>query len=331
MNRIEKLNKVPFFYILSMGRSGSTLLQLLLDAHPETNIPFESRFIIHLHYKYSTKTSWTVAEKKMFLNDLYKDYKINTYWEIDKKKLEQEILSSSSKITFFELCRLVTANFISFFPKEAIKVQGSKNPIYGLWSDVLYQINKESKFIHLIRNPYGVVASHKKLGKKNLTYYAYRWDFMNKKIEKLKRKTPHNFITISYEDLINKPEETVKKVCVFLGIDFLASQMKFNEKIKEQKLIIEASNEQTRLKKFNSHMKNLTSPINSSIGDSWQQTLTKKEIEDISFITKKTANKYSINLISNGKFNLKFIPALIKINFRYFRQRIYYKYSFSIR
>ena len=83
MNEISSLKNLPFFYILSMGRSGSTLLEFLLDAHPGVNIPIESRFIIHLLSKYQGKMNWTSIEKLEFVKDLFQDEKLSKYWNLD--------------------------------------------------------------------------------------------------------------------------------------------------------------------------------------------------------------------------------------------------------
>jgi hypothetical protein len=331
MDNTSTLKDIPFFYIISMGRSGSTLLEFILDAHPNIAIPTESRFIIHLYYKYKSKKKWSKKDKESFLNDLFKDFKFNSNWDIDKEKLKREIINSPANISFFELCKIITANYISFYPKEEIKLLGSKNPIYALWCDVLYQLNQDSKFIHLIRNPLGVVASHKKLGFKNLTYFAFRWNLMNKHIEKLKRKIPTNFLTVKYEDLLKTPEGTIQQVCDFLNIEYYPSQLTFNETIKTYQSKIIANKEEHKIKMFNSHFKNLVHPITNSFSDSWKETLTEKEIQTVCSITKKVATNYDYNTQIHGTFKLKFIFASMKAMYNYFKLRIYYMLSLSIK
>lgn len=331
MNNSKSLSKLPFFYILSMGRSGSTLLEFLLDAHPNINIPLESPFIIHLHTKYAKKTIWNKKDKLAFIKDLYTDYKFTTFWNINKENLEHEIINSSPNISFFELCRIITSNYISFYPKEEIKIQGSKNPLYALWCKELFQLNKKGKFIHLVRNPMGVVASQKKLNNNYAPYFAFRWNLFQKKIEALKHKNLENFITINYEELIANPEIELKRISTFLKVDYHPEQLKFNEAVKKYQNKITNNNELEKINVFESHLKNLVNPINTSYSDSWAKTLTEKEIEEISFITHKTANNYGYNLPQSGNFKWKFIPILLKIKYDYLKLRLYYKLSLSIR
>jgi hypothetical protein len=332
MNNTTELKGTPFFYILSMGRSGSTLLEFLLDAHPNINIPLESRFIIHLYYKYAKKNTWTKKEKLTFIKDLYTDNKLTDFWNINNKQLEKDILETKSNISFFELCRIITANYISFYPKEEIKIQGSKNPIYGLWSDELYQLDKDAKFIHLVRNPMGVAASQKKLNHKHTFYYAYRWNLIQKKVEALKKKSPASFITVNYENLIKEPEKELKRLSKFLGVNFIPEQLHFYETIKNVHDQITNNNEIKKLQKFNSHLKNLTQPIQKSIGESWKDTLSIKEQTSISYITNSYAKVYGYNHnIDSGNFQFAFIFAKIKLKYRYLKHKLYYRLSLSIK
>jgi hypothetical protein len=332
MNEIRSLKDLPFFYILSMGRSGSTLLEFLLDAHPGVNIPIESRFIIHLLSKYKGKMNWTSNEKLEFVNDLFQDEKLSKYWNLDQKMLQTAIANSPSDLTFFEMCRIVTAHYPSFFEKNEILIQGSKNPIYALWADVLHELNQSNKYIHLVRNPLGVIASHKKLGRQNLYYFAYRWNLMNRKIERLKSKVPDQFITIRYEALIQQPEKVLVQVCDFLNISYRPEQLQFHKKMAEIKARIDPKREKEKLAIFESHLNNLINPIDIKAGESWQNTLSEQEIRGVSYITKSLAQHYNYNIEQGkGRFQFRFISAKIKVWSKYIQTRLYYNRSMSLK
>lgn len=331
MDTRETLNNLPFFYILSMGRSGSTLLEFILDAHSQVNIPLESRFIIHLYYKYRFKTIWSDQEKKEFINDLYLDYKFRMFWKVDKDKLEEDVLNTPSNVTFFELCRIITFHYQSFYEKENITIQGNKNPIHAFWPDILYQLNPKAKFIHLVRNPMGVVASHKKLEDHRISYLAYRWNLMNQKIEAIKALVPENFITIKYENLLTDPEKHTRLICSFLDIDYTPAMLDYYKAIRSEKEKITPA-ETEKMNLFNSHLKNLVNPIQIGISDSWKNTLTIKERKNIAYITSKLSKKYEYNLSEEqGNFKFSFLFAKLKNQYRYIRHRLYYRLSYSLK
>ena len=48
---IDEIEKIPFVFIVGRGRSGTTLLQNILDANEQALLPRESKLIIHLKQK----------------------------------------------------------------------------------------------------------------------------------------------------------------------------------------------------------------------------------------------------------------------------------------
>jgi len=246
--------------------------------------------------------------------------------------LKEAIVTSPYDLTFFEMCRIVTAHYPSFFDKNEIEIQGSKNPIYSLWADVLHQLNNSNKYIHLVRNPLGVIGSHKKLGRQNLFYFAYRWNLMNRKIERLKSKVPDQFITIKYEDLIQQPEKVLVQVCDFLNISYRPEQLQFHKKMAEIKARIDPEREKEKLALFESHLSNLVNPIDNKTGESWQNTLSEQEIRGVSYITKSLAHKYNYNVEQEkGRFQFRYISAKIKVWSKYVQTRLYYNRSMSLK
>lgn len=47
----DKLDEIPFFFIIGRPRSGTTMLSTILDANRHTAMPIESEVIIHLYFK----------------------------------------------------------------------------------------------------------------------------------------------------------------------------------------------------------------------------------------------------------------------------------------
>lgn len=62
MLTINEIEKLPMVFIIGRGRSGTTLLQTIMDAHPTIITANESPFIINLKQKYSKINQWS-AEK----------------------------------------------------------------------------------------------------------------------------------------------------------------------------------------------------------------------------------------------------------------------------
>ena len=70
---------LPIVFILGKGRSGTTLLQTMLDAHPNTIAPIESRFVVHFKNRYGQVTKWTSDRKSAFIQDVLEEQKIKFF------------------------------------------------------------------------------------------------------------------------------------------------------------------------------------------------------------------------------------------------------------
>lgn len=98
---------------------------------------------------------------------------------------------------------------------------------------VLASAFKDAKFIVIIRDPRGAIASSMKVGEKNpelvpLMYsFAQHWrkhaDFSWKLMRDPQIKD--RLFVLRYEDLVCSPEEKVKEICEFLDVPFLSDML----------------------------------------------------------------------------------------------------------
>ncbi len=289
---------LPIFFIVGMGRSGSTLLQLLLDAHPHVRVSFESLFIIFLFKKYAHKKKWNKNLLEAFYKDLFWEEKIHSLWEIDRKKLRDQILSQPENTDFGKLCRLVHLNFISLYEKKEIRIIGDKNPINTLQIPELLQVFPEAKFIHLARDPRAVCLSQIKAGfYPNVVSAALMWRDYEQLIAKTKSKFPEQFFSLKYEDLVNGPTDCLKSVFHFLGVGFQASVLEYHKKISAFKELVDEKEpdhkKEMQLKIFSKFHKNLATPINTNSLDKWKEEMPENQIRLVEGITAEKMKNYT--------------------------------------
>ena len=110
---IEEINRLPFFFILGRGRSGTTLLQSMLDANENVIIPFESRLIIHLKTRYGKVVTWNHQLIEAMIDDLYKDHKFAVSWNVNKQELTDKLKSFPlEKLNFQNICKIIYLSFL---------------------------------------------------------------------------------------------------------------------------------------------------------------------------------------------------------------------------
>lgn len=285
----KELDEIPMVFIVGKGRSGTTLLQTILDAHPDCIIPLESRLIIHLKSRYRHVKKWTPGLIKSFYNDLFSDLKFSTLWKVDKDKLLSDLLSLGTDADFASLCKVVYLNYKSVFKKDKIRLIGDKNPIYTVFIPELLEIFPGSKFIHLIRDHRDNIHSHMKVFPiKNVAFLASKWVFFNERVEHQKRLNPGTVLSLRYEDLVANPQKHLKEICEFLGLSYHPGMLDFHERMNDGFSYIEPF-----VKKFHA---NIYNPVNISKVDEWKKGMNEKDVVTADMIAGRKALEYGYHV-----------------------------------
>lgn len=286
MVSIEKknLDNIEVFFLVSRGRSGSTLLQSILDAHPNICAPIESKFVLHLHSRYKNVVTWNEKTINQFIEDLYTNRKFRLFWNINQENLKNNF-DTYTVNHYRDACKIVYLSYQSFFDKDKIKIIVDKNPLHSRFTDILLTIFPESKFIHLVRDPRAVVYSHiKSLMQKKTYNLAFEWRLLNAKIENTKDINPILFYSIKYENLTQNPQKEVESLFEFINLDYNPDLLNANTTIKKNY----KSNKYLSLP----HHKNISKPISSSKNEAWKTNLNHHQVNIINYICKNQLIKY---------------------------------------
>ncbi len=280
----KTLKNIPITFLVSRGRSGSTLIQSILDAHPNICAPLESKFVLHLRTKYEKIDNWNENVINQFIKDLYTNRKFRLFWNITPKELRSK-MNDYEINQFSDACKVVYLCHHSFFKKDEIKLIVDKNPLHSRFSDILLNIFPEAKFLHLIRDPRAVTYSHiKSLKQRNASNLAYEWRLLNERIEQVKLKYSHLFHTFKYEDFTLNPEKEARNIFSFINLPF------FPEILDANKTLNKNYKSSTYLS-LPQH-KSITTPINNNKNKAWEDNLKNDEINLINIICEKQLKKY---------------------------------------
>jgi len=122
--------------------------------------------------------------------------------------------------------------------KNNKKISCEQTPRYLFYLEQIFEISPDAKIVNMVRDPRDILLSQK--NKWRLRFLGHRhiplseslrawanyhpllvsklWNVAIKEAERFKRD--NRVLTIRFEDLIDAPELTVKKVCDFAGIDY---------------------------------------------------------------------------------------------------------------
>jgi len=336
-NSSEKVEPThaPIAFLVAKDRSGTTLLQTMLDSHPNICAPLESRFVLHLKNKYQNKTHWNSKLKEQFLKDLFLEQKMVLLWELNMEYLKKRIANLPEKTTYGEICKQVYVSSKSFHPKENAKLIVDKNPIYAIMIPLLKEIYPNAKFIHLVRDYRGNVNSIFNLYKKiSIKKLGQSWVMTNKEIEKVKSLQPENFITLRYEDLLDNPEAELTKLTDFFNLKFHPNMLTYHERISEAitAYVNRSTNEKVRNVReigIATVHKNLSKPLKNSFKDKWKETFSKEQIETLEQCCGAFAEKYGYKPTTNVNSKEEKIPT--NLNFEKEKLRLYYRLPIWLR
>ncbi len=314
----------PLFFIIGRPRSGTTLLSVLFDAHPNVIIPGECNFMLALSLKYQHIKTIDAKIIRQFIMDL-KSTKFFKNIAIDLNILEQNLMTLAPQTNFHEIIGMVHLSFTSVYPKGEILLRGDKNPSYS--SELFHKIihtYTDAKYIHMIRDVHdhiGSVLSSRFL-LPSATYMAIAWKKSIERLAKYKKKKPEQFYTLRYEDFVENPEKHTQDLCSFLNLPYHPEILKFYLKKDEYQ-------SHQPYKNFENHHKALFNPINKSRIGNWHALLKGNDLAAVELIAGKTAAQFGYEY-KQHKLNAGIIYLLIKWYLYYFLVIILRAFVFSL-
>ncbi|MEM9904050.1 MAG: sulfotransferase [Cyanobacteria bacterium P01_D01_bin.44] len=235
-----KLQNEPFF-IIGCGRSGTTMLRLMLNDHPGIRVPRETPFLPRLMQQLPLNSPLSEDDTNLAFNLITNHWKWET-WAVTPERLRNTI--SSLKHPF--LGQLISAMYLSCSNPENKPRWGDKSIACTQKVHLLHQVFPHAKFIHLIRDARDVCMSWQnaylrsnssafKHGQ-SISDAAKHWSHMvNAAVESGQHLGSEFYLEIRYEDLVLKTEETLKNICTFIGEEYDSRMLDFykNSAVKE--------------------------------------------------------------------------------------------------
>ena len=329
MTDYRKIENIPVFFIVGRARSGTTLLQTMLDAHPSVIVPGESCILMYLKNKYYRQRDWSNQQVDLFLSDVLKEKKLYRFWKLDINGIKEQIYAiPETARNFTLLCKLIYVNYPSLFGHTKVKIIGDKNPIYTLFIEDLIELFPDAKFIHIIRDfRDNIVSNREAFSLKNCAALAHAWKYHNAKVENAKLNYPERFIMLRYEDLAADPANQMQKICRFLNITYTPDILHYHEAISKTEY-----SENSHLKKIHG---NLLNPVNTNKVDSWKKKLSLTDIALAEYIAGEDAMTYgylpSIQKTTNFGVYLKSIYGNLNNRIICFIVILYYHSPFMFK
>ncbi len=217
----------PFPFIVARGRSGTTLLRAMFDAHPAMAIPDESHFIVQFEKRRARYGSEGAFDVDRFSRDVLAHWAFRRWQLPDAAVLEA--LANDPPTDLSMAFRALYSSYAAFHGKTRY---GDKTPSYVLHIELLASMFPEAVFVHLIRDGRDVALSYldADFGAKTLGQAAISWDrYVRAGRVAGEALGPERYREVRYEELVREPERVLEELCRFVDLPYDERMLRYHE------------------------------------------------------------------------------------------------------
>ena len=204
------------FFIVGSARSGTTLLRLMLDAHPDVSVPPEARIITAL---WKGREEVEVDE---FLRDMEahkSKSEVFRGWGLDPAAVREQ-LGHGGQARYSDL---IEACYLAYAGARGKRRWGVKTPGFVERIPFISGLFPQARFIHLIRDGRDVALSYSGVpfGPKTVAKAARLW---SRRVSAGRRYGadlgPARYLEMRYEEFVSDDATQLKRLCDFLDLPF---------------------------------------------------------------------------------------------------------------
>jgi Sulfotransferase family len=212
----------PAPFVCGVTRSGTTLVRLMLDAHPDLAIPGETHWLPKL-----IKAAERGKQSANDYADLIIDHKRWGDFHLDAEELRERI----RKVDPPNAADVIRAFYLTYAEREGKTRYGDKTPGYVQEMPRIQRVLPEARFVHIIRDGRDVSLSHLRMnwGPETYAESARLWRNRIRKARKQAPKIDH-YMEIAFEDLVADTEGVLRRVSDFIELDFDPVMLDYHER-----------------------------------------------------------------------------------------------------
>jgi hypothetical protein len=225
------------FFIVGSPRSGTTLLQYVIRSHPALSLPTgESHFVVPLLRNEAAFGDLANPENmRALLAEMHR--RNGGFLDTDLHGIRFDI-DELTEVFVREGRRSVRDIFDALMERNAHgerKIRwGDKTPYYALHIGLLHAHWPDAQFIHLIRDGRDVALSlfdreHDFRVYNSFSAARYWQEYVEVGHEQGSKLPTGQYLEVRYEDLLSETDRTLRLICNFLGVEFVANMTDYEK------------------------------------------------------------------------------------------------------
>ena len=264
----------PAIFVVGVARSGTTLLRLMLDAHPQLAIPPETHFIPRVIDACSEADRHAAVLATITGHRRWPDFGLDPDALRDRLAAHRTLTPGDAMREFYGL----------YAAKHGKSRWGDKSTNYIRKMRPISRILPEARFVHLIRDGRDValslVAVH--FGPNSAPEAARKW---SEEIAKARRQGPklQHYHEVRYEDLIADPEPVLRGICAATELPWDDAMLAYQERAGGRIAEIvrdfdRAEGETVSAGVRAAHQENVSKPLQSDRAARWRTEMTADDV-----------------------------------------------------
>ena len=222
------ITSTPLF-IVGMPRSGTKLLRGMLNSHPEIGIPLnETEFLPAWIRRWAGFGDLSQHHNFMSFYQQFND----TFYFQNRMREHGEMIKPDIWYLRCEGDFSIANVFEQLVRHDADlpigRIWGDKSPSYVRHIADIRAFFPNAKFIHLVRDARDYTLSLQRAFGKNRLRAAQRWNDSVLQAEQEGLSLGADFCTVRYEDLVDRPQTEIEKICTFLDVDFVPEMVELS-------------------------------------------------------------------------------------------------------
>jgi hypothetical protein len=205
-------------FVVGCPRSGTTMLQLMLHAHPRIALPPETRFLLAAYQKRAEFGDLTGTAQRYELARYIVESSQFEDLGLDRDETAEAIVAGPP--TLGSAFGIVFRMYSQRFGKPR---WGDKRPLYLRHLPTILRLFPDAQIINIMRDGRDCVASLKETPWKPSdfdTLVDYWAQSADASLLAARRYPGDVYHQVRYEDLVADPEPHLRRMCAFLGEDY---------------------------------------------------------------------------------------------------------------
>lgn len=210
--------EAPAPFVVGVGRSGTTLLRLMLDAHPDLAIPGETHFLRHV------AAAGSRAERAAVLAIVSQA----PTWP-NMALSVSDLQAAFDTVDPFEAGAAVRAFYQLYAHRRGKGRWGDKTPPYRTCMIDIARLLPEAHFIHVIRDGRDTALSYRGLwfGPGDDIEAQARFWVEQIKVARHDSARLRHYVEVRYEELVRNPAVVLRRVCDYIELRFDPTMLEY--------------------------------------------------------------------------------------------------------